>query len=137
MFVPHTEQQKKDMLIPKQQVHAWADSLRKLHEINDVSKERIWRAILWYQDHYSDDYVPVIESGTSFRDKFGKLEDAIARADKYVEEHPDAPPTIRNSAFYEDDGIPWPEDVDPEDDVEIDDATWDPCNPDNPDPVLN
>ena len=38
-------------------------------------------AMRWYEEHIGEPYVPVIESGTSFRKKFIKLEEAITRSE--------------------------------------------------------
>lgn len=57
----------------------WADTIRKLCTIDGVSEERVQTALDWYQIHHADDYVPVIESGKTLREKFTRLEAAIER----------------------------------------------------------
>lgn len=59
---------------------SWANSIRQLCERDGVEIERIEKAINWYERHHMDDYVPVIESGKSLREKFIKLEAAIERS---------------------------------------------------------
>jgi hypothetical protein len=49
-------------------------------EDHGISPERISSALNWYRSHAGEPYVPVIESGSSLKDKFIKLEDAVTRA---------------------------------------------------------
>jgi hypothetical protein len=39
-------------------------------------------ALDWYEKHWSDDFVPVIESAKALREKFDRLLNAIGRASK-------------------------------------------------------
>ena len=75
-------QSQKNINISTQKINSWANSIRLLVETDGVSLERVEKALNWYKNHYSDDYVPVIESGITFRKKFTRLEDAIERSTK-------------------------------------------------------
>jgi hypothetical protein len=71
---------KKRIKIDGRKRSAWANSVRQLVELDGVEIERVEDALRWYERHHMDDYVPVIESGSSLREKFTKLEAAIERA---------------------------------------------------------
>ena len=75
-------QSQKNIKVNGQKTNSWANSIRLLVETDDVSLERVESALSWYKDHHSDDYVPVIESGSSLREKFLRLEAAIERDKK-------------------------------------------------------
>lgn len=70
---------KKNIQITKQKITAWAKSLEQLNRIEGVAIERTEKALSWYAEHIGEDYVPVIESGATFREKFTKLENAMNR----------------------------------------------------------
>lgn len=70
---------KKKIEIDVRTIFSWANSIRLLEEKDKVSYERIEKSMDWYERGAYGDYVPVIESGESFRDKFLKLEAAIER----------------------------------------------------------
>jgi len=72
-------QQKKNIKIDGRKLNNWNNSVRQLVEQDGVETRRIRIALRWYKKHWQDDYVPVIESGRSLRDKFLKLENAIER----------------------------------------------------------
>lgn len=84
-FLPQVEklssivQSVKQIKHTPQQKAAWCLELCRLHEDNGVSVERMENALDWYVDHIGEKYVPVIESGTSFKEKFTNLEAAIKR----------------------------------------------------------
>lgn len=61
------------------QVTNWQKPIIELITKQGVSIDRIKTAMKWYSIHIGDPYVPVIESGTSLREKFLKLENAIER----------------------------------------------------------
>jgi hypothetical protein len=69
----------KDIHHPKSQLKGWAADIRKLSEMNKVPPKRIKAALKWYSKNAGRKYVPVIESGSSLRSKFVKLENAIKR----------------------------------------------------------
>jgi len=60
----------------------WPDIFRRLRQVNKVSSPRIKEVIIWYSKHIGEEYVPVVESAKSFRDKFTRLEDAMIRYNK-------------------------------------------------------
>jgi len=64
------------------QIKAWAKELQKLESQNKITIPRMQNAMTWYSHNISELYVPVIESGKSFREKFIKLEAAIERSEQ-------------------------------------------------------
>ena len=60
----------------------WTNEIRMLVENDDVSIQRVRDALDWYQDNIGGEYVPVIESGGTFRQKFIRLEAAMKRSGK-------------------------------------------------------
>jgi hypothetical protein len=62
-----------------QQLMNWANSIRMLVEENNVIYDRVKRRLDWYAIHAGGEYIPVIESGASLRDKFLNLEEAVKR----------------------------------------------------------
>jgi len=66
--------------VTSQKIVSWANEIRKLVEIDGVSIQRVETALDWYEENIGGQYIPVIESGTSLRSKFIKLEDAMHRA---------------------------------------------------------
>jgi hypothetical protein len=73
---------KKKINITQTKINGWAKSIKMLHTVDGVQPDRISAALDWYENHFEDDYVPVIESGKSLREKFLKLEAAIERGKK-------------------------------------------------------
>lgn len=71
---------KKRIKVDGRKKSAWANSVRQLVERDGVEIDRVEDALRWYERHHMDDYVPVIESGKSLREKFIKLEAAIERS---------------------------------------------------------
>jgi hypothetical protein len=67
--ITHTTRQKK----------AWANDIRKLADMNKISYERIETALQWYRKNIGGEWIPIIESGSSLREKFIKLEGAMER----------------------------------------------------------
>ena len=70
----------KRIKITSQKINSWNDDFRKLHEIDGIERSRMKAALIWYGKNIGGQYIPVIESGTSFRNKFIKLENAMERA---------------------------------------------------------
>ncbi|MHA1828620.1 MAG: hypothetical protein ACTSX6_08230 [Candidatus Heimdallarchaeaceae archaeon] len=70
---------KKNIEHTSRQIDQWAEEFRKLEELNKVERKRMVRALKWYAKNIGGEYVPEIESGKSFREKFSKLESAIER----------------------------------------------------------
>ncbi len=73
-------QTKKRIKVDGRKRSAWANSVRQLVELDGVDVVRVENALEWYKHHYMDDYVPVIESGRTLREKFIRLEAAIERS---------------------------------------------------------
>ncbi|HUX57833.1 MAG TPA: hypothetical protein VMV77_12720 [Bacteroidales bacterium] len=99
------------------QIKPWANEIRKLSETNKVSYERIEKALQWYEKNIGGQYIPVILSGTSLREKFVKLEDAMKRG-KYdtnngkpdsMIEYGERWELQENGQYRNDDGVLMPE----------------------------
>ena len=79
-FLYEIIQTKKNINKSPEEIYGWADSIRLLIETNKVSVKRIKNALKWYKQNIGGEYIPIIESGSSLRYKFTKLEDAIERS---------------------------------------------------------
>lgn len=75
-------QTQKTIIHTKTQLNSWANEFRRLEQTNGVSIQRMKVALDWYETAVGGEYIPVIESGKSFREKFIKLENAMERATK-------------------------------------------------------
>lgn len=75
-------QTKKNIKHTPSQIAGWADDIRKLKEQNGVSIKRMKIILNWYEANIGGKYIPVVESGKSFREKFLKLEAAKEREDQ-------------------------------------------------------
>jgi hypothetical protein len=71
--------QTKNMKHTHQQIKSWTNDLRLLNEGNGIDQDRMDKALDWYEKNIGGEYIPVIESGSSFREKFIKLEAAMKR----------------------------------------------------------
>lgn len=67
--------------IPNPRYSLGPKEFARLEQENGVQYQRQKAAMRWYEEHIGDPYTPVIESGTSFRNKFIKLEAAIVRSE--------------------------------------------------------
>lgn len=87
-FIPLAEQlahivrQEKNVNITPSKITNWANEIRRLCEVDGVSCQRIKVALDWYAVNTGGQYIPIIESGGSLRNKFTRLEDAMKRYDK-------------------------------------------------------
>lgn len=77
-------QSKKKIKHTPAQIKSWAKYIKRiatqvLPEDEEQAISRIGVALRWYKEHIGEQYVPVIESGQSLFEKFGKLESAIER----------------------------------------------------------
>lgn len=75
---------KKRIKVSHNQLISWAKEIEKLYKKivfrgEEQAKEDIKQAIQFLIDHTNEQYVPVVESGKSFYEKFSKIEDAMAR----------------------------------------------------------
>jgi len=71
----------KNIKIDNRKISSWAKSVDLLIHTDGVDEQRVDKALTWYSENVGGDYIPVIESGKTFREKFGKLESAIKRAE--------------------------------------------------------
>lgn len=71
---------RKNVKIDNRKITAWAKSLSLLEKIDGVSVERIDKVLDWYEGHYGEDFVPIAESGQTLREKFLRLETAMAKS---------------------------------------------------------
>lgn len=62
-----------------QQLSQWSNDIRQMEEANNIPFQRISDVLDWYSTHIGGSYIPVVESGSSLKEKFGKLEAAIKR----------------------------------------------------------
>jgi hypothetical protein len=69
----------KNIFHTTRQLETWALDICRLVEDNKVTYRRIEETLDWYKKHVGEEYVPVIESGASLREKFLKLENAMKR----------------------------------------------------------
>lgn len=69
----------KNIKVTGQKIASWAKSFEQLNRIEGVAIERIDDALDWYSKHAGEEFIPVIESGSSFREKFTKIEAAQKR----------------------------------------------------------
>jgi hypothetical protein len=73
-------QSRKNVRTTGRQLSSWAKEFSRLGREAGVERDRMLDALAWYRQHAGEPYVPVIESGTAFREKFLKLEAAVERA---------------------------------------------------------
>jgi hypothetical protein len=79
-FLARIVQGMKNIDIDHHKKWSWANEFRKLiYTSEKVPHARVDAALHWYWKNAGGQYVPVIESGKSFRDKFVKLEAAMER----------------------------------------------------------
>lgn len=70
----------KNIKIDGRKISSWSKSFEQLSRIEGVANERIENALSWYAEHIGEEYVPVVESGDSFRKKFLSIENAMKRS---------------------------------------------------------
>lgn len=87
---------KKKITHTKNMIRQWSHQLRILTEKQGVSIDRIKAAVDWYEENIGGEYVPVIESGFSFRSKFQRIEAAMTK---------EREPTKSKKRYIEYDGI--------------------------------
>lgn len=89
----------KKLNISNKTITSWATEIRKLSEVDGAEIKRIKKVLTWYESNVGGDYVPVVESGLSFRKKFMKLEDAIKRSEEPIRSI-NRPPKIYDGMHY-------------------------------------
>ena len=57
----------------------WEKNISSMIRLDKIDPERIIKSLDWYSRHIGEDYIPVIQSGKSLREKYNKLEWAIKR----------------------------------------------------------
>ena len=70
-----------------------------MSEGSNIDYSRIERALKWYKENAGGQFVPIVESGSSLREKFVRLEAAIARSKnsfREVEYEGKVPDRIKN-----------------------------------------
>jgi len=72
------------------QLNSWTNDIRQLVENNKVSYQRVQQMLEWYRKNIGGQYIPVIESGQSLRNKFLKLEAAMERQKRFTPSEPDS-----------------------------------------------
>lgn len=70
---------KKKIKINGTKLNGWASSIRQMVKADGIDPGRIRAALRWYRIHVGDDFVVVIESGKSLREKFLRLEHAMQK----------------------------------------------------------
>jgi len=65
--------------ITEKTISDWGNQIRLLIEKDSRTEEEINISLDWYEKHWGDEYVPVIESAKSLREKYDKLLNAISR----------------------------------------------------------
>lgn len=111
----------KNINITQSKLNSWADEFRKLIETDGVSQARVESSLAWYADNIGGSYVPVIESGSSFRAKFLKLEAAVQRSSP---DEPAADDVSQTTRYTRADGVVVVEDKDGNIVDEIRELTW-------------
>lgn len=60
-------------------VSQWYKEIEKLYNVDGVELKRIDTVLDWFEKNISDQYTPVAHSASTFREKFSRLELAVAR----------------------------------------------------------
>ena len=63
----------------KDKMKHWANDIRRLSQVDNIDPGRINKALRWYEKSIGGEFIPVIHSGASLREKFVRLEAAIER----------------------------------------------------------
>lgn len=98
-FLSKIVQSQKNMKYTPQQIAAWCNDIRQLSENNGISIERIRSSLIWYRKHVGGQYIPVIESGKSLKEKFVKLEAAMEREERGFERKDISSHTKKKEAY--------------------------------------
>lgn len=68
---------KRKRTVPK----SWPDHIRLMRESDQIKEDKIQNVLEWYSKNHQDKWTPKCYTAKSFRDKFHRLLDAIARTD--------------------------------------------------------
>jgi len=77
---------KKRKVFRKIDRNKWALQFKKFRTSSKIKKTRIKKVILWYVNHFGEEFVPKAYSAKTFCDKFLQIEDAMFRIKKDIEE---------------------------------------------------
>lgn len=66
--------------ITEKTLQGWANTFRLMAERDGVNITSLWSSLDWYEKHWADDFVPVIESAKAMREKYDKLLNAVDRS---------------------------------------------------------
>lgn len=69
----------KNMSFTQKQINQWANEFRRLEEENKVPFVKQRKVLHQYSKIVGNEFVPIVESGSSFRQKFIRIEEAIKR----------------------------------------------------------
>ena len=86
---------KKNIIHTTKQLNQWSNEFRILEEQNGIELKRQRKVLYEYSKIYGLDYVPEVESGSAFRQKFIKIEAAIERHKNPRKNNQQSKPTNR------------------------------------------
>lgn len=66
----------------KPNLNKWNEEFRKLNRIDTIPKKQIKQVLDWLIKNYGNEFVPVVYSASTFREKFHRIEDAMNRNSK-------------------------------------------------------
>jgi len=69
----------KNIKVNTAKIKQWGNEIRKLHSVDGIEPGRMRSVLSWYSSNIGGEYVPIVESGKSFRSKFLRLENAVKR----------------------------------------------------------
>jgi len=84
----------------KNNLTSWANHIRLMESTDEIDLDRIKAALDWYELHIGEEYVVIIESGSSLRKKFIRLEAAMQRVAKQEKSKRRAKNKARNTVEY-------------------------------------
>jgi hypothetical protein len=70
---------KKNIEHTPSQIASWNKTINLMITKNKINPSRIMKTLEWYEENWDGDYIPVIESASSLREKFIRLENAMNR----------------------------------------------------------
>lgn len=88
---------KKNVKITPAKIASWSEDIRKMSSTDGIGLPRIQKVLDWYAENIGGKYIPVIESGTSLREKFIRLESAMEN-DGYKQSTPSSYSKTNNSS---------------------------------------
>jgi len=73
---------RREIHVTEKQRSSWVNTIRLMVERDKLQIEKIYSVLSWYEKNWMNQYVPVIESACSFREKWTKILNAIDRDKK-------------------------------------------------------